>query len=130
MGREDYLIDTNVIIDYFGQLLPEKVTLLLDQIIDNRFYISVINKIELLGFSGLQETEENIFQEFVRAAEILNLNEDVIDMTISLRRNYRIKLPDAIIAATALVYDLVLLTRNIKDFSKIGDLKIPDLYTL
>jgi predicted nucleic acid-binding protein len=47
-------------------------------------------------------------------------------MTAELRKTYRIKLPDAIIAATSLVYDLTLITSNTKDFKNIKDLQILD----
>jgi predicted nucleic acid-binding protein len=55
MGRQKYLIDTNVAIEYFGETLPEKALAMLDDIIDRQFFVSIINKIELLGFSGITE---------------------------------------------------------------------------
>jgi len=122
MGRQKYLIDTNVAIDYIGQVLPEEILTVLDNIIDNTFYISVINKIELLGFSNITKKEEIKFQEFINAANVIELNDDVVNKTIYIRRQRKVKLPDAIIAATAGVYDLVLLSRNDKDFKKIDDL--------
>ena len=122
MGRQKYLIDTNVAIDYIGQVLPEEILTVLDSIIDNTFYISVINKIELLGFSNITKKEEIKFQEFINAANVIELNDDVVNKTIYIRRQRKVKLPDAIIAATAGVYDLVLLSRNDKDFKKIDDL--------
>ena len=116
------MIDTNVAIDYIGQVLPEEILTVLDSIIDNTFYISVINKIELLGFSNITKKEEIKFQEFINAANVIELNDDVVNKTIYIRRQRKVKLPDAIIAATAGVYDLVLLSRNDKDFKKIDDL--------
>jgi predicted nucleic acid-binding protein len=52
-------------------------------------------------------------------AVVLALNDLVIDKTIQIRREHKIKLPDAIIAATALVYDFTLITRNTADFADI-----------
>ena len=46
MEGQEYLIDTNVAIEYIGEALPEKVLTMLDSIIDRQFYISIINKIE------------------------------------------------------------------------------------
>jgi hypothetical protein len=57
-------------------------------------------------------------------AETYNLSSEIIDRTIKLRRNYKIKLPDAIIAATALNNDFVLVTRNEQDFNNIKNTQI------
>ncbi|MCD4694750.1 MAG: type II toxin-antitoxin system VapC family toxin [Bacteroidales bacterium] len=130
MGRQEYLIDTNVAIEYIGEALPEKALTMMDGIIDGQFYISVINKIELLGFAGITENEELKFQEFINAADILELNEDIINRTIEVRKQYKIKLPDAIIAATALVSELTIISRNTKDFVKIKGLEVINTYEL
>lgn len=61
---------------------------------------------------------------------ILPINEAVVDKTISLRQKYRIGLGDAIIAATALVNNLVLITRNIKDFEIIDALSLVNPFEL
>ncbi len=124
MGRKEYLIDTNVAIEYIGEVLSESSLKKLDTIIDRKFSISVINKIELLGFADITENEELKFQELIDAADIINLGEDIIHRTIKVRRQFKIKLPDAIIAATALVNNLALITRNTKDFDKIEGLDI------
>lgn len=124
MGRKKYLTDTNVAIDYIGEVLPEKVLSSLDNIFDNTFYISVINKIELLGFSDITKKEELKFQELINAANILELDEVVVKKTIEIRKHYKIKLPDAIIAATSMVYELTLISRNISDFKNIDGLHL------
>lgn len=54
---------------------------------------------------------------------VFNLDETIIVKAIELRRNHKTKLPDAIIAATAIVYDVTLITRNTKDFQNITELK-------
>lgn len=130
MARQEYLIDTNVAIEYIGETLPEKALSMLDGMIDGRFYISVINKIELLGFSGITEDEELKFLELINAAFVLDLNEDVVNSTIDIRRQYKTKLPDAIIAATALVNQLTIITRNTKDFDKIEAVKVLNPYDI
>lgn len=124
MGRKKYLTDTNVAIDYIGEVLPEKVLSSLDNIFDSTFYISVINKIELLGFSDITKKEELKFQELINAANVLELDEVVVKKTIEIRKHYKIKLPDAIIAATSMVYELTLISRNISDFKKIDGLHL------
>jgi predicted nucleic acid-binding protein len=118
MGKR-YLIDTNIIIDFSENRLPLNAKLFVAEIIDNEPNISIINKIELLGFSMV--TPEII--EFTDSTNIINLTEDVANQTISLRKKRKIKLPDAIIAATALVYHLTLISRNSKDFDGINGLE-------
>jgi predicted nucleic acid-binding protein len=118
MGKR-YLIDTNIIIDFSENRLPLNAKLFVAEIIDNEPNISIINKIELLGFSMV--TPEII--EFTDSTNIINLTEDVANQTINLRKKRKIKLPDAIIAATALVYHLTLISRNSKDFDGIDGLE-------
>jgi predicted nucleic acid-binding protein len=96
------------------------------EVIDNEPNISIINKIELLGFSIV--TPEII--EFTDSTNIINLTEDVANQTISLRKKCKIKLPDAIIAATALVYNLTLISRNSRDFDGIDGLEFVNPYIL
>jgi len=103
---------------------------MLDGIIDGQFYISVINKIELLGFAGITENEELKFQELINAADVLDLDEDIVNSTIEIRKQYKTKLPDAIIAASALVNELTIITRNTKDFDKIEGLEVLNPYDI
>lgn len=87
----------------------------------NLQYLSVINKIEVLGFNG-SPSELLVFSEFIQAAQVIPLSEAVVQQTIEIRKIYKIKLPDAIIAATAMVHDLTLITRNTSDFYPIQQL--------
>lgn len=130
MGSQEYLIDTNVAIEYIGEALPEKALTILDGVIDGQFYISVINKIELLGFAGITKNEELKFQELINAANVLDLDEDAVNSTIEIRKTYKTKLPDTIIAATALVNKLTIITRNTKDFDKIEGLEVLNPYDI
>ena len=63
-------------------------------------------------------------------ATVLDLTGSVVDVCIELRKKYKTKLPDAIIAATAIVYDLILITRNTPDFKIIQGLKVINLHSL
>jgi len=60
----------------------------------------------------------------------LNINDDIIEKTIELRKTYKTKLPDAIIAATAIAYGLTLITRNIKDFKGVQGLDVLNPYLM
>jgi predicted nucleic acid-binding protein len=123
MGREKYLIDTNVAIYYFGQLLAKNSETFIEDILKNKYFISVINRIELLGNKNLGQQEQNALESFVNSAFVYNFDEDIILKTIDIRQTYPIKLPDAIIAATCLLNNCALITNNLKDFEKIKGLK-------
>jgi predicted nucleic acid-binding protein len=125
MGKS-YLIDTNIIIDFSENRLPLNAKLFVAEVIDNEPNISIINKIELLGFSLV--TPEII--EFTDSTNIINLTKDVANQTIKLRKNRKIKLPDAIIASTALAHNLTLISRNTKDFDGIDGLAFINPYDL
>lgn len=121
MGTQ-YLIDTNTIIEFLGGTLPPVGSVWVQNIInDNLHHLSVINQIELLSYNG-SPSENQILIDFISISNVLSLTDDVVQKTIDLRKQNKIKLPDAIIAATALVYDLTLVTRNISDFQKIESL--------
>lgn len=81
---------------------------------------------ELYAAPSISTAEELALDTFTQASTILPLDEPVIAQTIALRRHYRRKLPDAIIAATALVHDLTLVTRNVADFKAITGLRVLD----
>ena len=124
MERKNFLIDTNIAIYYFGLLLSESSESFLDLLIRKSYCISVINRIELLGFSELDRNQYSVLETFVANATILELDEPVVVETIKIRRYNNIKLPDAIIAATCIVNNCCLVTNNRRDFEKIEGLMI------
>jgi predicted nucleic acid-binding protein len=129
MGKR-YLIDSNVIIDYTSLRLPQNGSDFVENLFDNDFLISVATKIEVLGFNDVP-TKLLAMEEFVNTSKVLILDELVTNQTIELRRNYKkLKLGDAIIAATALVHNLTLISRNVSDFKNITDLQVLDPYGL
>jgi predicted nucleic acid-binding protein len=125
MGPE-YLIDTNILIDFQSKRISEKGQAFVAKAIDDNFTISFVSYIEFLGFKDTSKTIE----DFVSLADVIEINKSIIDQTISFRKNHKIKLPDAIIAATAMVHNLTLISRNSKDFEKIKGLKTLNPYTL
>lgn len=126
MGAK-YLIDTNAIIDFFNGKLPSQGRQLLSTI---EPAISIITRIELFSSSNINQQELQQLQRFVDIALIHSINLQVAIETIEIRKKYKIKLPDAIIAATAIVYNLKLVTRNVSDFDKISNLELINPYTL
>lgn len=65
MERKNYLIDTNIAIYYFGLSLSGEAEKFMDQVLSERYFISVINRIELLGFKQLNGQESDVFASFV-----------------------------------------------------------------
>ena len=101
----------------------------LNSVIDSVPNVSIITKIEVLGFNT-SANQYRILTDFMDDTSIFELTEEVADICIDLRKKYKTKLPDAIIAATALVYEFTLITRNVSDFKNIKNLKIVDPYSI
>lgn len=120
---ERYLIDTNVISDYFSATLPENGLQFMDTVMDAIPNLSVITKIELLCWKTNFHLEEKI-KDFVTDSRIFDISPQVIDYCVNVRKSKKIKTPDAIIAATALAHQFKLITRNIKDFKNIDRLEL------
>ena len=129
MEKPQYLINTNAVIDYLGNKLPATGIDFMNGIIDAIPNVSVVTKIEVLGFNAPEEYYKLLFN-FMNDAKVLDLTSNVVDLTISIRKEHKTKLPDAIIAATALVYDLILISRNVSDFKDIEGLKVIDPHRL
>ncbi|WP_421827925.1 type II toxin-antitoxin system VapC family toxin [Larkinella sp.] len=125
-----YLSDTNTLIDYLSEKYPTQALEWLDGIYETEAAISVINQIEALGFNFENPEEEQKCLQFVDASVIYPLDDEVVSRTIQLRKQVKIKLPDAIVAATALVHDLQLISRNTADFNKISGLVVINPYEL
>ena len=117
--KMNYLSDTNILIYYFnGDLSPEVkkvVTVLMKQ----GFSVSIISKMEFLGFNQFTVEEKQQANIFLSFSNILTLEDAIVEQVIQIKQTKKIKLPDAIIAATALHHGMELITRNTKDFSGI-----------
>ncbi|NOU47496.1 MAG: type II toxin-antitoxin system VapC family toxin [Bacteroidales bacterium] len=128
MGQQ-YLIDSNALIDYLSGKLPADAVSFLNQVINDIPNISVITKIEVLGFKTTREAS-TLLSNFIDDSIVFGLSDEIVEQTIALRKEHKIKTPDAIIAATALVNNLSIISRNITDFKSIQDLGIVNPYDL
>src|ERR1043165_569891 len=126
MGKRS-LIDSNVIIDFCNGKLSESGRRYLEGVAPE---ISIITNIELFATKNISVQETALLEKFVGITVVHPVTIDLVKVTIDIRQEYKLKLPDAIIAATAIVFDLVLLTRNIADFAKINGLQVIDPYNL
>lgn len=117
------LFDTNVIINDFAGKIPETFSL----IEENEISISIITKIELLGFRGITEEEEKSIYRYLSIVEVIPLNEAISNLAIKLKKDYKIKTPDAIIAATAMYLNIPLITED-QGFNKIEEVTVVKPY--
>jgi len=129
MGKR-YLLDSNIVIDYIAGLYSGKARQWLDQIIDEEMIVSVITKIEVLSFDPDKDDNYPILVDFFETSTILELSDSIVNKTIEIRQRQKIKLPDSVIASTALVHGLVLISRNTKDFRTIPDLEVINPYDI
>lgn len=127
MGQ--YLIDNNVISSFFSGSFSQHQMEKIAEILDSVPIISVVTKIEALSWQTNDKTKEQIVLSFVQDAQVMPLTNDVVDKCIEIRRAVKIKTPDAIIAATAIVYNLTLLTSD-SDFNKVDGLQLQHPDTL
>ncbi|MBD2495096.1 PIN domain-containing protein [Nostoc sp. FACHB-280] len=122
MSGSRYLLDTNAIV----ALLQGNSKLL--QLLQNADWIgiSIISQIEFLAFSGLSQADIQVFQQFLQRVEVVSLiasDTVLIQQIIQLRQQYRLKLPDAIIAAMAFQSNAKLVTAD-QEFAKVSTLTV------
>lgn len=117
--KNKYLLDTNILIYYFNALTDDDNIF---PILKESFNISVITKIEFLSWPYFLNDKELLQKavDFISHATIYELDELVANQTIKNRQQYRIKTPDAIIGATAMVHGFEIVTNNVQDFKNLG----------
>ncbi len=119
----EYLIDTNILIyhtkgsqiitDFIGHLIAQQA-----------FNISILTKIEFLGWDKHSPEGFEKCQKLIQLANVFHLDEDVANKAIKIRRKRNIKLADAVIAATAIKHNLRVATKNVDDFGNIEGLEV------
>ena len=114
------VLDTNILI-YSTKPGGESLRPWLD---DPGAIVSIVSRIEALGFSGISADEETALQAAFRSLPEAGLTETVAARAIALRQERRISLADAIIAATAIAHNRPLVTRNVDDFKHIAGLEL------
>lgn len=123
----NYLFDTNVVIYLLNNRLPQSALNKLSSVIAE---LSLITKIELLGYHKITLPQQQAIENFISSSILHPITEDIADRSIIIRKQFNIKTPDAIIAATAMEHNLVLLTHNTNDFAKVAGLQIADPYLI
>lgn len=105
MDNSRFILDSNIFILQFNGRLA-------DPLPTGDLAYSVITEIEVLSFPRLSEAEAILIRQYLSSMTAYDINPAIKEITIQLRRNYRLKLPDAIIVATALAHNSVLLTHD------------------
>jgi toxin FitB len=122
--EKEFLIDTNIIIYYLNGVIPTDHYDKVSDIFRDSFNISTISKIEVLGWHRITDTNQLRIKRFLNQANVIYLNDEIEEKTIEIKQKVKMDTPDAIVAATALVYQLTLMTRNEKDFKKVEGLSL------
>jgi predicted nucleic acid-binding protein len=106
------LVDTNILI-YLSKRKIELEKITAPGVV---LSISVITYMEVLGFKFDNNSEKLIIEQLCKYFPVIGLNQEVVEKVIDIRQQHKIKLPDAIILATAVVSDMELVTANVADF--------------
>ena len=115
------VFDSNILIYHLNDQLPPVVRAQVDDWIREGASISVITRIEVLGY---RHTADSMLQaaRLLSTLDEVPLHDVIVQQTITLRQQHRIRLPDAVIAATALHLGFPLVTRNEHDFQGVDGL--------
>lgn len=116
MNGKRIFADTNIII-YLLQGHPQIYELLNDR----EIWLSVITEIELLSYPTLTLSETRLLKDFLSECRVIDINRAIKEKTIEIKRSAKVKLPDALIAASASYLNVPLLTAD-KGFNKIKDM--------
>ena len=113
------ILDSNTII-YLSKKLISLDNVFVD---DEEYAISVITYMEVLGYAFTSKEEEDFIKELLSYLEIIYIDENIAKKVINIKQTNKVKLPDAIIAATAILNNATLITNDIR-LKVIADLKI------
>ena len=113
MSGTEYLLDTNFILGMLKATPTVLDVINRERLMAGQCAYSAITRMELLGFPGITGDEDSLIRSRLSMFTYLPVDVAVEDRAIALRRSRRVKLPDALIAATALTYGLRLLTLDV-----------------
>ncbi|HEY9663838.1 MAG TPA: type II toxin-antitoxin system VapC family toxin [Allocoleopsis sp.] len=103
--QAQFVLDTNIVLYFLGNRLANPLPA-------GQYLVSIITEIELLSYPSLTPEEETQIQVFLAQILVCSIDPKIKAATIALRKTHRLRLPDAIVAATAKVADAVLLTND------------------
>jgi len=110
MSGIKYLLDTNFVLGLL-KATPEVIAIVTERdLLASNCAYSAVTRMELLGYPNMTSDEERLISDRLSKFTYLSISYEVEDLAIALRRTRKLKLPDALIAATAIHYSLELLT--------------------
>ena len=118
MNGDKIILDTNTIL----YILNGDETLA-DFLFEKELYLSIITEIELLSYKKITATEQKKIEEFVKEMRVININESIKNLVIQIKKDSNLKLPDSIIAATAIWLNIPFVTSD-KHFSSLPNLNL------
>lgn len=101
------LLDTNVVLYFLGGRLANPLP-------SGQYFVSVITEIELLSYPNLTPDEETQIRDFLTKITVVGIESNIKELAITFRKQYRLRLPDAIIAATAQALNATLFTNDVR----------------
>ena len=107
------LLDTNVVLYFLGGRLANPLP-------SGRYFVSVITEIELLSYPSLSPDEETQIRDFLTKITVVGIDNNIKELAITFRKQNRLRLPDAIIAATAQSLNAILFTNDVRLASLTG----------
>ena|SRR3989344_6545974 len=118
------VIDSNILI-YHLERDPVITATLVEWMLGRKpLFISAITRIEVLAAPAMKPEEELRIHRLLGQFLLVPVDARISDTAARIRRTYRLKLGDSIVAATALLTSSTLVTRNIRDFKKISELSL------
>jgi predicted nucleic acid-binding protein len=101
------LLDTNIVLYFLGGRLVNPLP-------SGQYFISVVTEIELLSYPSLSLEEETQIIDFLNKITVVGVDNNIKNLTIEFRKQYRLRLPDAIIVATAKSLNAILFTNDVR----------------
>jgi predicted nucleic acid-binding protein len=118
MNGKEILVDTNILL----YLLKGNDTL--EQMLQGKdLYVSFITELELIGFKNITAKEEQLITELLNDCFVISMNNEIKEKYVSIRKEYFLKLADAVIAATSIATGIPLITSH-KQFKTVNELKL------
>ena len=118
MSGNKYLLDTNAVLYILN---GDKV--LAELLNGEKLYVSIITEMELLSYRDITAKEKQQIKNFLAGFIIVQIDDEIKDQTIEIKISTHLKLPDSIIAATAIILDIPFVTSD-KQFRTVNDLDL------
>ncbi|HEY9601842.1 MAG TPA: type II toxin-antitoxin system VapC family toxin [Allocoleopsis sp.] len=107
MTKALILLDTNVVLYFLGGRLAKPLP-------SGQYFVSVITEIELLSYPSLSPDEEIQIRDFLTRITVVGIEDNIKESTIAFRKQYKLRLPDAVIVATAQSLSATLFTNDVR----------------